>query len=343
MTQDTSDNRSPLYPRIKRFMVDSLLSLIAVLLLSFVFVFNVSVDGIPEGIYGFAAFVVLPCVLGLSRALLSKWINPDKKESYIAAMLFPYALIYFGLFITATEGLICLLMAFPFSWTLSYLGWHLGLRLDKHITSLRATSLIILLAHLGIAGVYLVEYRHPLTPHLRPVTTQIAINAPPEDVWHQVITFSSLEEPDELLFKLGIAYPTHATIEGTGEGAIRRCEFSTGTFVEPITIWDEPKLLRFSVTENPVPMKELSIYENISPPHLHNTFYSEQGEFRLERQDDGSTILYGTTWYRQHIWPAFYWQQWSDYVIHKIHYRVLDHIKHTSEKNALQVAFDISQ
>ena len=48
----------------------------------------------------------------------------------------------------------------------------------------------------------------------------------------------------------------HSTeIEGEGVGAVRHCVFSTGAFVEPITIWNEPRHLRFDVTAMPEPMR----------------------------------------------------------------------------------------
>ena len=40
----------------------------------------------------------------------------------------------------------------------------------------------------------------------------------------------------------------------------------------------------------------------------------------------------GPLGYRHRIWPAAYWQLWSDYIIHAIHRRVLSHVKALSEK-----------
>lgn len=146
-----------------------------------------------------------------------------------------------------------------------------------------------------------------------------------------MIEFPQLEEPDELLFKAGIAYPVNAQIEGTGVGAVRHCNFTTGSFVEPITVWDEPRLLKFSVDEQPAPMKELSFWD-IDAPHLHDYFVSKQGQFKLTKLPNGNTLLEGTTWYYHNIKPAVYWRLWSDYIIHKIHNRVLEHIKVNAER-----------
>ncbi len=75
----------------------------------------------------------------------------------------------------------------------------------------------------------------------------IVINAAPPVVWNQVVAFTEIPAPLELLFRAGIAYPIRAEISGSGVGATRLCIFSTGAFEEPITVWDEAHLLKFSV------------------------------------------------------------------------------------------------
>jgi len=79
-------------------------------------------------------------------------------------------------------------------------------------------------------------------------------------------------------------------------------------------------------------MKELSPYD-IHPNHLHNYFVSKKGEFKLEKISKNKTKLIGTTWYQNDIKPEIYWSIWSEYIIHKIHNRVLNHIKKTCETN----------
>ena len=162
-----------------------------------------------------------------------------------------------------------------------------------------------------------------------------------------MIAFPDLQEPEEWYFRSGIGYPKRARMEGSGVGAVRHCEFSTGTFVEPIQIWDEGRLLKFSVTSSPAPMTELSPYADLVPGHLHGYFNSEQGQFRLIPQADGRTLLEGTTWYRHGLWPAQYWRWWSDAIIHRIHLRVLHHIRALAEsrdtKNAIRVHDGVSE
>ena len=103
--------------------------------------------------------------------------------------------------------------------------------------------------------------------------------------------------------------------------------------MEPIDVWDVPHRLSFSVRQQPPVMEEWSPFE-IKPPHLaQNYLLSRRGEFLLTELPDGGTRLEGTTWYENRFWPGIYWQLWSDYFIHRIHMRVLEHIKKLAEKS----------
>jgi len=106
--------------------------------------------------------------------------------------------------------------------------------------------------------------------------------------------------------------------------------FSTGPFVEPITVWNEPRELSFDVIEQPEPMRELSPWD-VHPPHLDNFLVSKKGRFLLEALPDGRTRLRGTTWYTNKMWPEVYWGFLADRVISSIHGRVLRHIKDLAE------------
>ena len=165
------------------------------------------------------------------------------------------------------------------------------------------------------------------------VTSSVVIHASPERVWPNVVTFSPIPEARDWILHTGVAYPTRARIDGEGVGAVRHCIFTTGEFVEPIEVWDAPHLLRFSVAAQPEPMEELSPYPHLRTPHLHGCLQSREGELRLTNLAGGDTLLTGTTWYTDRIWPGRYWQIWSDLVIHHIHLRVLNHIKELSEQS----------
>jgi hypothetical protein len=151
----------------------------------------------------------------------------------------------------------------------------------------------------------------------------------------RVVAFPDLPAPDDWFFRSGIACPMRARIEGTGVGATRHCEFTTGDFVEPITVWDEPRRLAFDVVDQPDPMVELTPWRHVHPPHLRDrSLASRRGEFRLVDLGDGRTRLEGRTWYAFDMHPQGYWTLWSDFTIHRIHRRVLDHVRQLAENDA---------
>ena len=232
-----------------------------------------------------------------------------------------------GLFLIGSEGAICIVMTLPLSVPSGALGGWLVYTHDP-ARMRRGSAAMLLLFPMGTLG-WDVMARPPVFE----VLTAMEIGASPEEVWKHVVTFSDLPQPEEWFFRAGLAYPKRARIEGTGVGAVRYCEFSTGPFVEPIEVWEQPRLLRFRVTENPAPMHEWSPYTQVLPKHLHGYLISKQGQFRLNALGNGRTLLEGTTWYQHGLWPAQYWRWWSDAIIHRIHLRVLGHIGTLAEKD----------
>jgi hypothetical protein len=277
--------------------------------------------------YGIALFILTPFFMGAGSTLLFGYKREITRQEGLQVGFLTLGVFSAGLLIFAIEGLICLVMALPFGVTLMWLGSLVGVAINNH--NAKSTP-IALLFFIGIIPA-MAFIEKDQEPKLSSVVSSIEIDADPQTVWKNVVEFPELGKPSEFLFQTGIAYPINAKIEGTGVGAVRHCNFTTGSFVEPITVWDEPNLLAFNVLEQPAPMKELS-FRDVDAPHLHDYFVSKRGQFKLTALPDGKTRLEGTTWYYHNIKPAFYWQLWSDYIVHKIHNRVLTHIKNTSEK-----------
>jgi uncharacterized membrane protein YhaH (DUF805 family) len=278
--------------------------------------------------YGWGLFVGLPFCLGLTSSLIYCYHEPRKwGESALVAVI-SLGIAAATLMIFAFEGMICVLMAAPLFGGLALLGASLGHALQFQPS---AQPKVFCISNLLVMTIMSVQFAAQPEPTLFAVTTTMEINAPAATVWKNVISFSELPPPDEMIFKTGIAYPTRAEIHGSGVGAVRHCRFSTGAFVEPITVWNEPHLLRFSVEKNPAPMEEWTIYDEIHPPHLEGFFLAQQGEFSLIPISKDETLLKGTTWYYHNLWPETYWKVWSDYLVHTIHTRVMRHIKRLSE------------
>lgn len=276
-----------------------------------------------SGIYGLTLFLVVPVLIGAVSATISSAQSYGQAAARGAGTV---AALTCSLILIGLEGVFCIAMTLPLAAPLGALGGLIAFRLLTPSTDRAGNMAAMALIPLATLG-----FDTTAKPEVHQVRTAVEIAAPPARVWQHVIAFPPLPEPEQWYFRSGIAYPIRARLEGTGPGAIRYCDFSTGPFVEPIVVWDEPRLLRFSVTHNPAPMSELSPWANVVPRHLHGYFVSKQGQFRLIPQADGHTLLEGTTWYQHGLWPARYWRLWSDAIIHRIHLRVLNHIRTLSE------------
>jgi hypothetical protein len=288
------------------------------------------------GSYGWGVFVALPFLVGFISVLLYCRNAPERTWGACGKIAMGSTLLVgTGAFIAGFEGMVCLLMAAPLVFLLAWAGGVLAWSLQARFWRRRSSPALLLLLLLSTPLLMGAEAAVPRRAPVYEVRTAVEIAAPPETVWRNVVSFRQLPLPGDWLFHTGLAYPVRAEIQGAGVGAIRYCEFSTGAFVEPITVWDEPRLLAFRVTANPPALQELSPYGTIRPPHVEGFLVSKQGQFRLVALPGGRTRLEGTTWYQHGLYPAGYWRLWSDWIIHRIHLRVLEHVKELSEDVAL--------
>lgn len=279
--------------------------------------------------YGLALFIGLPFVIGSLSAYLYNWRAPRSIGQSLGVALLALSMALGAVFVLAMEGVLCLVVAAPLLYPIAVVGALVGRGIAQDGYRGRpAIRALVLVSPLLMGASALAPPEVPLFK----VVTAKPVNAPPQRVWDRLITFSHMEAPTELLFRAGISYPIEARITGRGKGACRYCQFNTGPFVEPITVWDEPRLLAFDVAEFPPPMTELSMYAHVNAPHIDGFFRSHRGQFRLMERADGGTLLEGTTWYTHAIWPVWYWRLWSDAILHRIHGRVLRHIKTEAER-----------
>lgn len=288
------------------------------------------------GSYGLTLFLALPFVMGYGVV----WIHSRTHEvTYMKMLLLISLCILFtgaGIIAIAIEGAICLVMAAPIAWFLALCGGTLALLIHAQVgfgrehTSTFGAVLLTLPMLLGLEHV-----APPPTPRFQ-VRTSIEIAAPPEVVWKRIIAFPPLGKPTELAFRYaGIAYPIEARIKGEGLTADRECRFSTGSFKEPILVWEPGKHFAFGVADEPLLMTETSPYGQIRVRHLDDhDFQPERADFILTSLPNGGTRLEGTTTYQNKMWPGMYWRLYTDAIVHSIHHRVFEHVKKLAEADA---------
>jgi uncharacterized membrane protein YhaH (DUF805 family) len=278
--------------------------------------------------YGAALFLGSPFVIGAVTAWLFNRRYPASPRETRQIVLMTLGCVGGATLLMAIEGAFCLVMAAPLALLLGFVGAYLGREVALFDREPVHNVIIGLLA-VPLAASF--DARVPAT-ELREVRTAVEIDASPAVVWRNVIAFPPLAPPSDLVFRAGISYPIRAEIRGEGVGAVRYCVFSTGAFVEPITRWEPGRRLSFDVSAQPRPMQEWSPYADITPPHLDGYFESKRGEFRLVALPGGRTRLEGSTWYVMKLQPAMYWSLFGDAFIHRIHTRVLDHIRAEAER-----------
>jgi hypothetical protein len=279
--------------------------------------------------YGWTLFILHPIFLGFTSTIIYSPKGTKGLGKCLLVSLGSIVVIGILIMVTAIEGLVCLLMVLPLAVPLIAIGSAIAWIITRQIGRSFFATLASICMVITMPFLLGFETSAKSTPTVHQVVSTIEIDAPIEKVWRVVIAFPEIEQEPEGILRLGFAYPISADIQGTGPGATRHCNFNTGTFVEPITTWQEPNLLAFDVKEQPASMIETSPYEHLHAAHL-DYLRSQRGQFRLFEKD-GKTIVEGTTFYTHDIAPDIYWRLFSDEIIHQIHMRVLNHIKRVSE------------
>ncbi len=260
-------------------------------------------------------FVLVPVVMGLVAAFFWKDLRLTKMERFLYTLANTgLGLVSGGLFMG--EGAICLLIVSPLLLGFVSLGELSGHWLFQRSSNRLNFSLIPLAVALVIADV--------LSPHhyANAVSDAVVIHAPPAQVWKHLAAVPLIpDKPDYWLFRMGLPYPTQATVSGQGVGATRQCVFSRNcVFQEKIVAWEPGRRLTFDVTAQP------------RDPEILGHARVKRGQFVLRDNGDGTTTLIGTSWYELYVFPAWYYDLWASAIARQVHLRVMNHIKDLSEK-----------
>jgi hypothetical protein len=276
--------------------------------------------------YSTGLFLGVPFTIGYISSYIYNRRFPRSVGESIIVGLASVTIAGGALVVFALEGIVCVAMAVPLALVVAWPGALLGrLVAQRSVEPGRGVGagFAALVAPLLVA--LEPSPRVPVPRH--EVVSVVEIDAPAAVVWRHVVSFPDLPPPEEWVFRAGVAAPTRARIEGAGVGATRYCDFTTGSFVEPVTAWEEGRLLAFDIIDQAPPMRELSPYREVNPPHLDGYFRATHGAFRLIPLPGGRTRLEGRTSYEVEMFPQVYWTLYADYLVQRIHLRVLRHIQ----------------
>jgi hypothetical protein len=295
--------------------------------------FALSVGVLRE--YGAALLIGTPTIAGFVTGAVLARLDPDASWSSVALTAsLAEAIMVAAVIAFAIEGLFCIWLIMPIFFIPTIVGAVLGFGTGKSLPRARANAAVTstLLSFFVLLGLDRVS---PLPPVLAdPVATSVDIDAPPDRVWALLPSMDTMPPPEEWGFRAGIAYPVRASMRGTGLGAKRTCEFTTGPAVETIDLWEPGHALGFVIEEQPEPMRELTLYHTVNQPHNKGYVNSLRGEFSLAALPDGRTRLTGRSWYSLRLAPETYWRAWCDVFVHQIQERVLTVVKARAEAPA---------
>jgi hypothetical protein len=274
---------------------------------------------------------VLPLVTAAIAGFLSGRAGRTQGQSIGAAFLTLSAILTI-LGFAAMEGIICMVMVTPAVALLAVIGAMLGYWL-AYLTDPSANLRVHSAAWLTVIVCAVGESFTPPTPLEDVVTSEVIIQASPAEVWKQLKDIRDLPAPTEPLFVFGVAHPLETYVVGEGGvGAARVCRLSTGDMPERITIWKPEQELQFVVLDTPATMREATFFgRDLDAPHLHTTYTSLEGGFRLEALPDGRTRLTGNSRYLLTIAPATYWNLWTRQIVSQVQLRVMNHVKAKAE------------
>jgi hypothetical protein len=277
--------------------------------------------------YGATLFLFVPVLMGATSAFLHNRAHARTVRSTLGVM--SLALLAVGLLLIgiSIEGAVCVLMAAPIAWATGAIGALLGRMLALNPKG-RPRHLVVLLA---VTPLLMAFEGMRAGPPVFEVETSVEVSAPIARVWPHVANLELGEAPPPLLFRAGIAYPKQTSLESCQAGALRRAEFSTGTFEERVTRCTPPYRLAFDVERSAKPMTELSPYGELDAPHLHGFFQPLRGELTLIGLGAHRTLVQARTVYSLEIYPIGYWRIWSEGLLHSMHGWWLDGVRTKAE------------
>ena len=228
--------------------------------------------------------------------------------------------------ILGLEGLICIGMTLPLAVPLGALGSWLVYRAEPSRSSTRGGIAILLLMP-PASFTWDITARPPVFE----VRSSITIAASPERVWKYVVDLPGVARAARVVLSRGAGVSEAGPDRGIrrGRGALLR------VLHRPVRGTDRSvgRATAAAIPRYREPGADARV-EPIRPggaqtfAWVHGFQARPVSPHAIVRQP---TLLEGTSWYQHGLWPAEYWRWWSDAIIHRIHMRVLNHIRTLAE------------
>jgi hypothetical protein len=86
-----------------------------------------------------------------------------------------------------------------------------------------------------------------------------------------------------------------------------------------------------------VPREKLTfdIVEQPTHPEAYGHITLHRGQFVLRDNGNGTTTLFGSSWYTLHVHPLWYFDIWTRDMTRAVHLRVMNHVRRLAEESQL--------
>lgn len=272
--------------------------------------------GSGSGIFIYSSFILVPILMGLVCAWY--WHPLQLKTSrYIGWSAVTSIIAILASFIFLKEGFICLIIVSPLIFGFVLTGSLVGRIINRRRNNTLNVSLF------GVIFVLIAADTFSKHENVSMVSDTIIVNVPIDKVWPLVVEYEPITLKENYwLFEVGMPSPVQSTVDGHEVGAGRKCIFSNGyVFDEKMVVYKPNEELTFDIISQP------------HDPEIMGHIDILRGQFILKDNGDGTTTLIGNSWYRLYVFPAWYFNIWSESITRNVHLRVMEHIKIMSEKN----------
>jgi hypothetical protein len=277
------------------------------------------------------------CVLPLVVGPLVVWFAPSHYRGSAAyALLAPSGAMLLFVAITAVflgELWVCIFMASPIALGLAAISGLMTNAIrrqwgdDHSDTTMNAVVLFLLASPFAFTPL---ELRLAAPTAVYQVSTQIHINATPEDVWQNIIRVPQItpaEQRRTLFHLLGVPQPLEAQLVAEGVGGQRYGLFAGGLlFDERITAWEPARHIAFDITPRHTASTQLPLRQ------IGGQVYDiRSAAYTIEPLADGGVILHLEGSYSLTSHFNGYGRLWMDFIMRDFQNYVLQTVQGRAE------------
>jgi hypothetical protein len=278
--------------------------------------------------------MLVPMAVGFISVFLAERAGRRGAAVWLGLPVVTTLALMVGAFIAFWEGMICLAMFTPVALVMALVGGGAGVFCARRFGKTPLLCVAILPFVVAAAE----RWAGPAN-EVREVATSIAIQAPPDTVWRQIERVAPIQLREQRFSwsqQIGFPRPIEATLSREGLGGVRHATFAGGVlFVETVTAWEPEHRLGFDIRADTANIPPRTLDEHVTIGGAY--FDTLHGEYRLEVQPDGGTLLHLVSRHRLSTTLNFYARIWVDAVMKDIQENILYVIRNRCERSNRQL------